>query len=456
MFHRFIFTIFLVSFFTSSISLNAEGIEGKWIGKLDITPQVSLRIGLDISKNTAGEPVVTMDSPDQGAYGIPAETDFLSTDSIALRIPSIQMTYSGRLKNDEISGIFSQGPLSLPLILQRNNEDPVFKRPQTPQPPFPYTTEDLILPGGDEDILLGGTLTLPENYSSQTPCVVMVTGSGLNNRDEEIFGHKPFAVIADFLARNGIASFRYDDRGTGQSTGEHAETTTATKADDARVVLNYLNQNRQFSKTGLLGHSEGGLVALMLANDNKTMPDFIIGIGTPSLRGDSILIDQNIYFLKKGGMPQQIIDDYQTALSKILQYRIDNPGCVIPEEIWAEICPEWGNKLFYKELLSNLKNGFGSPLKWLDYFIAYSPSQTIKSVNIPALLLYGEKDTQVNSKLNAPVVQSLNPAITVEVLTGLNHLMQNAKTGDITEYNEIEETISPEVLQKITDFINSQ
>ena len=225
----FMISILLLGSFTSIAA--TTGIDGSWEGKLMINPEMGLRLVVNITGSEGDEAKITMDSPDQGAYGIPTQIEYLSSDSLSVTVPQLMLKYKGRLEGDSIKGDFSQGFLNLPLTLKPKVT--TLNRPQTPQPPFPYTTEEVIFQSALDNADLYGTMTMPDNNLSQTPVVLLVSGSGTQNRDEELFEHKPFAVIADYLARNGIASLRYDDRGFDKSTGLSPNPTTYETTLDA-------------------------------------------------------------------------------------------------------------------------------------------------------------------------------------------------------------------------------
>ncbi|MDE7161073.1 MAG: lysophospholipase [Muribaculaceae bacterium] len=380
----------------------ASPVDGDWSGKLNVGGH-SLKLVLHVGEE------ITLDSPDQGAFGIPCETLYKDTDSISLSVPSLFLKYGGKVTGDEMRGIFRQGLLPIPLTLTRGVTPRV--RPQTPQPPFPYTEEEITVvneAGGSE---LSGTLTLPENAAPGVPLVILVSGSGLQNRDEELFEHRPFAVIADHLARHGIASFRYDDRGFGASKGEVETATTEDFASDAGVVLERMRRDGRFGKIGIVGHSEGGLIAYMLAS-GATPPDFIVSIAGPTVAGRDILLWQNKLALINSGVE-----------------------------------PYLAEQMASKALESPKAN------EWLLWFMSHDPADDLKGIKCPALLVFGEKDMQVPPALNEVPARACAPGADVRVYPGLNHLMQNAGTGMVAEYAEIEETISPRFLDDLTTFI---
>ncbi|MBO4825998.1 MAG: alpha/beta hydrolase [Prevotella sp.] len=389
---------------------------GDWSGKLNVGP-VSLTLVLHLEQ-ADGYVTATLDSPDQGAKGIPAFKEFLSDDSIAIKIENLRMTYRARLKDGKLDGTFTQMGQSLPLVLTKG-EIAKAKRPQCPQPPFPYETEEVTFRNETDGATLAGTLTWPVGYDRQSkkkPVVVLlVTGSGQENRDEEIFEHKPFLVIADYLARQGIATLRYDDRATGKSVGgEVKNATTIDFMRDAAAGLQYLRSRKAFSKVGLLGHSEGGCIAFLLGAKKKT--DFIVSLAGPGVKGDTLLVVQSNRILSLSGQP---------ANMTVEKYRQLEDSQQIP---------------------------------WLRWFIDYDPSADISRTRCPVFALNGDRDCQVISSQNLTAIQHLLPKSKknlVKEYPGLNHLFQHCTTGLVAEYGQIEETISPEVLQDIAQWINS-
>ena len=445
----FIISIYILGSFVSLTA--AENIDGSWEGKLMINPETGLRLVLNITGSDGEDHVITMDSPDQGAYGILMKIEYISSDSLSVAVPQLMLKYKGKLEGDTIKGDFSQGLLNLPLNLKPKVT--ALNRPQTPQPPFPYPTEEVTFQSSLDKANLYGTLSMPDNYTKDTPVVLFVSGSGTQNRDEEIFEHKPFAVIADYLARNGIASLRYDDRGFDKSTGLTPNPSTYENSLDALGGVLFLNE-RGFSNIGIIGHSEGGLIADKVANMSNLI-DFIIEIGGPALPGDSILIFQNEFLLKDGGLPDDYVSMYIEAMKGILDSQKDNNEIPFDENKYAIFSPSNLSNPVLAPLAQNLRDTFYDLGSWLKYFINYDPILDIKNISIPVLMLYGENDTQVPPSLNVPVLTKNMPDITIKVYPELNHLMQHSKTGKVNEYAEIEETISQDVLEDIKLFIQS-
>ncbi|MBF1410829.1 MAG: alpha/beta fold hydrolase [Prevotella histicola] len=385
-------------------------IEGDWMGKLNLGPQ-SLTIVLHVNCNAQGEVKCTLDSPDQGVKGIAVETDYCSSDSISVSIASLALSFQGKLKGDEIVGTFIQGQ-SFPLILKRGEEK--LNRPQNPVAPYPYKTEEVAFKNVADGATLVGTLSYPVGYKKgKPPVVLMVTGSGQENRDEEIFDHKPFLVIADYLARHGVATLRYDDRGFGKSTGgdvEHA--TTLDFMRDAASGVDFLRTSKQFGKVGILGHSEGGSIAFMLGAKGKV--DFVISMAGIGVKGDTALTAQANNILELTG---------QSMRFSTHQYRM---------------------------------NAIIERSPWLNFFIDYDPSGDISKTLCPVMAINGSRDVQVIPSLNLMGIKAHlkpNSKNIIKEYPSLNHLFQHCKTGNVLEYRMIEETISPEVLEDIVRFI---
>lgn len=426
----------------------SQNINGSWEGKLSLTPEISLRFVLNIKNDNISDKSVTMDSPDQGAYGIPLTIDFLTEDSISVSAPQLFMNYKGTLQGDSITGKFTQSGLNLPLVL--HPKSPV-RRPQTPVAPYSYKTEEILFHSTLDNSPLYGVLTTPMEHNDDTPVVILISGSGTQNRDEEIFDHKPFAVIADYLANYGIASLRYDDRGYVKSTGLQPNSTTYENAKDAEGAVNFL-RNRGYRQIGLIGHSEGGLIADMLASERDDI-NFIIEIGGPAVSGDKILLFQNEYLLREGKMPEQYIKMYIDAMAGLLDSQKNTDPVPFVEANYEIFSEKWKDNPVINPLVKNLQENFYNLAPWLKSFINYDPSGDLQNIKIPIFMIYGEKDIQVPPSLNAEVITNNFPDIKVKVYPRLNHLMQHSVTGNITEYAEIEETISPEVLEDIKNFI---
>lgn len=433
-------------------ALGSNAAERVWNGVLRINPQAALRLVLHIDEGSGG-PEATLDSPDQGAYGIPCELRHLSRDSVSVAAPSLRLEYSGRMDDKGIRGTFKQGFMTLPLDMAPTVEDRKTEPQAADSGDVPYTTEEVSVLNPAASVRLAGTLTVPEGAGPATPVVVMVTGSGLQDRDETVFGHKPFAVIADHLARNGVASLRYDDRGFGQSTGNGETATTADNTSDAQAALSWVRALGRFGKCGVLGHSEGGRIAFGLAAAG--LPDFVVALGAPAVRGDSLLADQNKLALQLAAMPAEVAARYSEALLAVLGAYTEGGREQALDEA-ETMCADWPAGAPYQQLRQNLGLVCKTMTPWLEYFIADDPSADIAGVRCPALAVYGQNDTQVSPALNAARLSTLSPRIHVKVLPGLNHMLQPCRTGAVQEYATIEQTIAPEALDAITAFVSGR
>lgn len=411
--------------------LAAHAQTGSWSGSLDVNGAKLLLVFNIDGENT------TLDVPDQSAKGIPATVDFSPEGKLMINVPSIGARYEGFMLGKMIAGTFRQSGIELPLTLKPGV--PELKRPQTPVGPFPYSSEEVSFTNGDA--VLRGTLTLPDGWTATTPVVIMVTGSGLQDRDEGLYEHKPFAVIADALARGGIASLRYDDRGCGASTGSNYTATILDYMADAEAGLALLRE--RFDSVGVIGHSEGGSIALMLADEGKV--DFAISLAGMVISGAETLLDQNRYSLSRAGLPAEDSEKYYNAL--VAAFDAIRSGEPLPSPAAApEILRE-----NYKLVLAQIQTVY------MRQFIKLDLSSSIKSISCPVLALNGTKDIQVNSSKNLEALRPLlrSPLSVISEQPGLNHLFQHCQTGDTTEYKTIEETFSPDVLTLMLDWVRS-
>ena len=410
----------------------AKAQKGSWSGELNIQ---GIKLPLVFNFTDDG---CTIDSPSQGAKGIKAEKSITPEGKLKVTAGMIGASFEGTMEEQTITGTFTQNGMSLPLTLkpgeQKNN------RPQTPVPPFPYITEEVTFSNGD--ITLNGTLTLPEGWDKNTKAVVMVTGSGQQNRDEEIFDHKPFAVIADALARKGIASLRYDDRGWGNKAIRFTDFTTDDFKQDAAAGIDLLR--RKFKTVGVIGHSEGGTIALMLASEGKT--DFIVSLAGMTISGKQTLLNQNIDALRSIGLQEETVKKYSEVISDIFDKVAE--GQDIDEYLkGAE------NMENFKPIIDQAKKLLTSP--YMRHFITIDIHNSLPNIKCPVLALNGKKDTQVAYKQNLEVLENGLTNCSHETIAydNLNHLFQHCTNGSIVEYHQIEETISQEVLDKIISWI---
>ncbi len=407
---------------------------GSWKGELNVGGTT-----LPVVFNFSAEGC-TLDSPAQGAKGIPAKWTPDASGIVSIQIPVINGSFEGKLTGDSIPGKFTQHGYSVPLTLRPGEVK--LNRPQTPKPPYPYTSEEVSFKNGDA--VLCGTLTLPENYTKNTPALVMVTGSGLQNRDEEAFGHKPFAVIADALARQGIATLRYDDRGFGESTGDVINSTIDDFKNDAAAGIGLLR--KRFKHVGVLGHSEGGTIAMMLASDKAV--DFAISLAGMTISGKELLLRQNRDALAGIGLSSDVVDIYCRHLSDGMDAVMAGKD---PEPVNDTQLPAPLNQNLSKALQQ-----FATP--YMRSFIRLSAKDNLAKTSVPLLALNGTKDTQIDYVNNLAAVKALasSKPFTVKSYEGLNHFFQHAETGSVDEYGKIEETISPEVLSDIIAWIKKR
>ncbi|MBR1783554.1 MAG: alpha/beta fold hydrolase [Bacteroidales bacterium] len=426
------FTI-IILLITGIFSAAAQA--GTWSGKIDVQgTKLPLVFHLNDDKPT-------MDSPDQGARDIPITIERKNAGKITIKIPSIGATYEGQWILKQIVGTFKQWGTSLPLTLTPGEIK--LSRPQTPAGPFPYAMEDVSFSNGDA--VLKGTLVLPEGCSRKTPVLIMITGSGLQNRDEEIFEHKPFAVIADALARAGIATLRYDDRGFGQSTGDILNCTTEDLKDDALAGIGLLRE--RFDKVGVIGHSEGGTIALMLAAEGKA--DFIVSLAGNVVSGAETLLWQNRRALSAAGIPAETVDAYCKALGEAFEARM--AGKPVPSADKYKL-PD-----ALKQNLAAATMQLQTP--YIKYFLALDTRPLLGGITCPVLALNGSRDQQVDPESNLGALRnglSDNTKNSLEAIEGVNHLFQHCQTGSPNEYRDIEETFAPEVLEKLIQWISEQ
>ncbi|MBI9071538.1 MAG: alpha/beta fold hydrolase [Melioribacteraceae bacterium] len=435
----------LLCVFLSGVMLNAQEIVGSWVGTLDVG--APLRIVFNISVDENRHVKATMDSPDQGAFGINVDEVIIDSGLIELKLNSLKGFYKGDIKNaDLIEGSWTQSGQNFPLNLKKTNEKIEIKRPQTPKEPFPNNSVEVEFKNEEADIILAGTFTFPKE-KDDFPAVIMVTGSGAQDRDETIFNHKPFAVIADHLTKNGIAVLRYDDRGFGKSGGDFVSATTEDFAGDAIAAYEYLLQQKNVNKNkiGVIGHSEGGLIASILGSQLDDL-DFIVLLASPGVSGDKILSDQVRDINIASGLDDEVVKSNVRLQEKIL--------AIVKEQIDENTKRE---KL--KELVQNDAQVNQLLTPWFKFFVSFDPQDVLREISSPVLALNGDKDLQVNSKRNLKEIKSAlekggNKNFKTLELKNLNHLFQNCETGMISEYGKIEETFAPEVLDIITNWIN--
>lgn len=416
----------------AAVTLKAQ--TGAWTGKLKVSG-VELALIFNI-----GEESATLDVPDQGATEIPVEVSRDAVGGITLNVPAINASFKGLWAGKVIAGTFTQHGMSFPMTLTPGA--PVIRRPQTPVGPFPYATEEVTFTNGDA--VLKGTLTLPENCDRKTPVLIMVTGSGLQNRDEEMFGHKPFAVIADAFARAGIATLRYDDRGVGESTGDVVLCTTEDLKNDALAGVKLLRD--RFERVGVIGHSEGGTIALMLAGERQV--DFAVSLAGMIVSGAETLLAQNRRAFESAGLPESEVEAFARLLSDT--FTAIKTRAPLPSADNYDITDALRKN--YAAALPSLRTPY------MEFFLGLDLSASLSGITCPVMALNGTKDTQVQCDRNIAALEAGLPSNSRSVIRaedGLNHLFQHCVTGEVSEYKNIEETFSPEVLSEMIAWIKT-
>lgn len=450
---------------------SVKRVEGSWQGALKAGP-VELRLAFKITKKKDGSLTATMDSIDQGAKDIPVDVVTWKEPDLRmeLKIPG-NPVFEGKANKDlsEIEGKWKQSGQTFPLTIKRVEKMTELKRPQEPKKPYPYFEEEVTYDNPRAGIKLAGTLTIPKG-EGPFPAVLLIAGSGPNTRDEVVFGHKVFLVLADYLTRRGIVVLRSDKRGIGQSKGKYEEATSAEFADDALAGVEFLKTRKEVDprKIGLVGHSEGGVVAPMVASRSQDVAFVVLMAGT-GVSGEEILYRQGQDVLKSMG-----VDEKQLALQRVIQERMfavlkeDNDRATTEKKL-REIIAQETAKLSEQDkkkaesqkslVESQIKNMLLTP--WMRYFLTFDPQATLGLVHCPVLAINGAKDVQVAADVNLPAIQKAlraggNHDVTVQELPNLNHLFQSSKSGAVSEYGQIEETISPTALALMGDWIETR
>ena len=448
-----------------SVSYAEDRVAGHWEGQIEIPGQpIPVKIDLAINDGTWSG---TIDIPAQGAKDLPlsdirvVEEDGSMNVKFSIRGIPGNPTFEGKLQDGAISGTFSQGGATFGFRLSRDIvvKDPA--RPQEPKPPFPYKIEEVAFQNGT--VNLAGTLTLPKG-EGPFPAVLLISGSGLQDRDETLVGHKPFWVLADHLSRAGIAVLRVDDPGIGKSTPHPKPPTTADFATDVEAGVAFLKQDNRMGRVGLIGHSEGGLIAAIVASRSNDV-GFVVLMAGPGVPGAELLRKQNERIFDAAGIADERKQNLLTLLDQLFAIltaddMAEDKRRQVVEEIVRQqleingVPPEKQEEAYVQALAEQ------SLTPWMRYFLTFDPRPAFEKIRVPVLALNGELDVQVDAEQNlTAIVAALekggNQNVTVHRLPAHNHLFQRAKTGLVNEYGTIEETISPEVLNIIRDWVLS-
>jgi pimeloyl-ACP methyl ester carboxylesterase len=438
---------------------------GVWQGTLKV--QVfELRVVLHIVAEGDGYKA-TLDSPDQGAKGIPIDRIVLEGDSVKLELKKIKASFEGKLAEDRqsIQGTWTQAG-TLPLEFKRLDKEPDYSRPQEPKGPFPYAAEEVSYKNDAGNVTLTGTLTYLASDTA-APAVLLISGSGPQDRNESILGHKPFLVLADYLTRRGVVVLRVDDRGIGGSTGDTMTSTTADMASDALAGVAFLKSRAQVNarQIGLLGHSEGGLVAPLAASTSDDVA-FIVMLAGTGVTGEEIISRQSELIAKAQGADEAALATNRRLQERLVQAIKSSAEPAEREKRVRAIADEEVKDIVDADKKEALAKSLDAQMKltlspWFRYFLTYDPRPALVKVKCPVLAINGEKDLQVDPRQNLPTIEAAlksggNPDFQVRELKGLNHLFQHCQTGSPVEYGKIDETLAPEALELIGDWILSK
>ncbi len=464
---QIIFIFFLIS---TTINTYAQLVSGNSYFEGTIkTEQTDILIWLCIENENTDSVKTYIDVPEQGAFNIKIDSINIDENILFFKIKSLATSFSGSFSDDKktVTGIWNQSNREFDLVLTSVKNKPKVNRPQEPHEPFSYESKEVFFENKSAKIKLAGTLTLPEN-SWKAPAVILVTGSGPQNRNSELLGHKSFLVLADYFTRNGIAVLRYDERGQGKSEGKFASATTLDFAEDAKSAYQYLKNNKAIDskKIGIIGHSEGGIVAAILASQLKDLA-FIVSLAGPGTSGEQILYQQTeLIMLAKGDSKRQIKKDirfiskiyaiaksdasYKQAVLKIRKVYKRKSRFKTKNQSKAANLSKTNRELTIRQVLT----------PWFRKFLVLDPSEYLQKTHCPALVLIGSKDLQVPANPNLMEIEkALNKAgnknFEIKEIENLNHLFQNCDTGSPTEYFKIEETFSEDVMKLIAKWIHT-
>ncbi len=464
----------LLSLITGYIaSAQTQNFEGSWEGKINVS--IELRVVFNIKYHSEGFFSATADSPDQQAFGLKCDTVIVSANTVSIEMESLSASFTGKLINDStIQGSFTQGA-SIPLVLKKTTKAATTakqERPQTPKPPFPYKSEEVLYFNPDRSMQYGATITIPAG-NGPFPAAVLITGSGPQDRDETLLGHKLFAVLADHLTKNGFIVLRVDDRGVGKTTGNFSVSTSADFARDVHNGVEYLLTRKEVNKKkiGLIGHSEGGMIAPMVATQRKDIA-YVILLAGPGVPIVELMAEQNQAIAATAGLSKEALDEIKPLFKKVVTAIGNEDDSLAAIASTSEIVENWTinkpiavleemnlgsveNRAEYvKAMVAQLRG------PWFRYFIKFDPTPYLKQLKGKVLAINGEKDIQVLSKQNLDgmrkALSGSKAEFEIKELPGLNHLFQTCKKCNIQEYGELEETFSPVALKAVSDWMENK
>ena len=452
--------------FTLLVSLCAYGamaqspVVGDWLGSLQ-TPNGSIRMVLHVMEAEGDGITVTMDSPDQGAYGLQTDTAFYSEGTFVFKVDAAGVNYQAGVADGEMRGTFKQGAFELALDFEKSNA-PIGKdkRSQDPTLPYDYESENVQFRNKKNKIDLAGTLTYPYG-AGHFPTVILISGSGPQDRNSEIFNHRPFWVWSDFLTSKGFAVFRYDERGVGKSGGKFATATSRHFANDVEAAMDYLKSRGDIvdkDAIGLMGHSEGGIIAPMVAQERKDVA-FMVLLAGPAMPGRDILIDQSARIYRQAGMSTEDIEENEQMMGELYDLLDDGMEEEALQEAMKAVIAGYAEGESEEEI-AQVQDAIMREIKsaWMREFILYDPRPSLEAVEVPVLALFGEKDVQVSPELNKPALEAALKKAPIKdfqimVMPGQNHLFQTCTTCAISEYGQLDETVNEETMKLVMKWL---
>jgi dipeptidyl aminopeptidase/acylaminoacyl peptidase len=446
----------LFTFLFSFAGVHAQNITGDWMGSISFFGK-SYRVLFHLKQDSLKEISGTMDSPDQGVKGLKVDDVMMLDDELLIDMPKFHAQYSGKYNKDSLSfdGSLEQGGFKMPLKLKSRPVGlPFFNRPQTPKPPFPYSTEEVTIKNLKDSLTLAGTLSKPKG-KGKFPAVIFITGSGPEDRDENIFEHKPFLILADELTKKGFAVLRCDDRGVEKSTGDYTTATTDNFASDVEAQIEFLKNRPDIDKKriGLLGHSEGGVVAPLVASRRKDVA-FVVMLAGVGIDMFDLMIEQDSLIMKADKESKSKIDEsirMNTKLYKIL--RTEKDSAAAADKMEKVIGGEFN---YNDQIVKSTIDFLGSP--WMRWYANYNPAVALRKVKCPLLAINGDKDLQVIAETNLPAIDKAlkdggNKRYEIKTLPGLNHLFQPCKKCTVGEYKDIEQTMDTSAIHAVSEWM---